>query len=171
MASRQSIFAASIVASALAVAAPAQATSFQGSGASQITDGTGAFYDSAIPAGLFTDTIDFVVPSAGLADIGVIYLQVLGGIENVTADLNGTAITFSPVGGSLYAGGLKAALNAGPQLLTISGFSNGNGSYSGNVSFSAVPEAATWLMMIAGVGFTGFAMRRRKSDYKVNFAF
>lgn len=171
MASRQSFFAAAAIASALVVCAPAQATSFTGSGSSQITDGTGAFYDSAIPAGLFTDTIDFTVSTAGVAEIGVIYLSLLDGIQNLTADFNGTVINFTSVGGTLYAGGINAAVQPGPQVLTISGISNGNGSYSGNVSFSAVPEAATWLMMIAGVGLTGFAMRRRKEAYKVNFAF
>jgi hypothetical protein len=29
---------------------------------------------------------------------------------------------------------------------------------------SAVPEASSWAMMIAGVGFAGFALRRRRTS-------
>ncbi len=35
--------------------------------------------------------------------------------------------------------------------------------YNGNFTVSAVPEAATWMMMIAGFGMIGFAMRKRSS--------
>ncbi|WP_184250092.1 PEPxxWA-CTERM sorting domain-containing protein [Novosphingobium chloroacetimidivorans] len=37
----------------------------------------------------------------------------------------------------------------GPTVLTVSGFT------------PAVPELSTWAMMIIGVGFVGFAMRRK----------
>ena len=173
MLSRKFVLASALIAPAIALAAPAQAaTSFTGTGASDIVNGSGAFYDSLIPAGAFTDTIDFTVPTEGTADVGVIYFKVLSGITSLSASFNGSAITFTPLGGSLFAGGIGKPVAAGPQTLTISGVSGGLGSYSGNVVFSsAVPELATWLMMIAGVGFTGFAMRRRKNDYKVNFAF
>jgi hypothetical protein len=172
MPSRQVLAASALVASALTLSAPAQATTFAGSGSTSITNGTGAFYDSAIPAGTFTDTIDFTVPTTGTADVGVIYLKTVTGIKNLTALFNGSAINFVNLGGTLYSGGLSKPVSAGPQTISISGLSGGAGSYSGNVTFSAaVPELATWLMMIAGVGFTGFAMRRRKSGYQVNYAF
>ena len=61
-------------------------------------------------------------------------------------------------------------------------FSNGNGSFTlvggqgghyinqsiGTLNAAAVPEAATWAMMLAGFGMVGFAMRARKSA--VSFA-
>lgn len=42
----------------------------------------------------------------------------------------------------------------------------------GRTSFTAVPETATWVMMIGGMGMIGGAMRRRKSKVttKVTFA-
>ena len=44
--------------------------------------------------------------------------------------------------------------------------------YSGDLSTTAVPEPATWAMMLAGFGLIGFAMRRqRQSHPKVRFAF
>jgi hypothetical protein len=175
MSSRQIFAASALIASALAVSAPAQAAAtFTGQGSNFIVDGTGAFSDSAIPKGMFNDIITFDVSSAGSADIGIVYLKVLSGITNLTATFNGEAIDFTPIrmGSTTFSGGLTTPVKAGTQTLTISGMSGGKGSYSGNVAFSsAVPEVATWLMMIAGVGFTGAALRRRKSAYKVNYAF
>lgn len=172
MTRHQVLAASAIFASALAVAAPAQATTFAGNGSNTIINGVGAFYDTAIPAGSFTDTIDFTVPTSGTADVGVLYFKLLSGITNLSASFNNAPITFTNVGGNLFAGGLTSTVAAGPQSITITGLSAGNGAYSGNVNFSAaVPELATWLMMIAGIGFTGMAMRRRKPAYKVNYAF
>jgi len=170
---KRGLFAASaLIAVAMAVSAPAQATTFAGNGSTTIVDGTGAFYDTAIPAGIFTDTINFDVPEAGSQDVNVIYFKIASGITNLMASFNGTPINFEASGSKSFSGSLTAPVKVGPQVLTISGNSAGKGSYSGNVTFtSAVPELATWLMMITGIGFTGVAMRRRKADYKVNFAF
>lgn len=57
--------------------------------------------------------------------------------------------------------------------ITVSGQGNIGGSlYSGNLSSTAVPEPATWAMMLAGFGAIGFVMRnRRKPQPKVRFAF
>ena len=48
----------------------------------------------------------------------------------------------------------------------------GASSFSGQVSFAgAVPEPATWGLMIMGIGFVGFAMRKRQNvNAKINFA-
>ena len=41
---------------------------------------------------------------------------------------------------------------------------NGGGGFElDNVSVGAVPEAATWVMLVAGFGFVGFASRRRRA--------
>ena len=59
-------------------------------------------------------------------------------------------------------------LLAGNHTLTVSGTvvgSSGGGSFGGNVNVSpvgAVPEPATWAMMLLGFGAVGFAMRRRQ---------
>lgn len=171
MPGRQVLFGCAAIASALAVSAPASATSFAGNGTQTIINGSGAFSDAQIPVGLFNDEINFTTPSAGSADVGVLYL-LSSGITGLTASFNGTPINFVSVGGGLLAGGITKSVALGSQSILVSGTSNGSGSYSGNVTFSAaVPELATWLMMIAGVGFTGFAMRRRKAAYSVNYAF
>ncbi|MXO85236.1 PEPxxWA-CTERM sorting domain-containing protein [Altererythrobacter aurantiacus] len=60
--------------------------------------------------------------------------------------------------------------------LTVDYTANTNASYGGNLTFTplaaAVPEPATWLMMILGFAAIGFSMRRRKdSAVRVNYAF
>ena len=65
------------------------------------------------------------------------------------------------------------AVSAGQYALRLegSGASNLNASYAGTINFSAtpaVPEPATWGMMILGFGVVGYAMRRgmRRSNEK-----
>jgi hypothetical protein len=59
---------------------------------------------------------------------------------------------------------LNTLLDAGTYTLTIEGTRGTTGSFGGNVAFTAaaVPEPATWGMMLLGFGAVGFAMRRRK---------
>jgi len=45
-----------------------------------------------------------------------------------------------------------------------------NADYNGGFSYTAVPEPATWAMMIGGFGLVGTAMRRRKSQVRVTYA-
>jgi hypothetical protein len=56
---------------------------------------------------------------------------------------------------------LGAGLAAGTYTLHLEGSSAGQGSFGGNIAFVAVPEPATWGMMLLGFGVVGFAMRRR----------
>jgi hypothetical protein len=66
------------------------------------------------------------------------------------------------------------SVTAGEYILRLEGrgASNVNASYSGTLNFSAaaVPEPATWAMMILGMGAVGFAMRR-KSNVTTRVAF
>jgi hypothetical protein len=172
MARHQLLVASAFVASALALSAPAEATTFSGNSSyAYIVDGNGAFADAGIPAGTFKDTITFNLPTAGIQDVDLTFL-IKSGLKNLAATFNGQAISIAQSGVS-FTGNLSTSVKSGLQTLEITGLSTTNkGSYTGNVTFSAaVPELATWLMMIAGVGFTGFAMRRRKSTYKVSYAF
>jgi hypothetical protein len=57
----------------------------------------------------------------------------------------------------------ELALGAGQYTLQIDGDNAGNGALSGSITIEqAVPEPATWAMMLFGFGAIGFAMRRRK---------
>ena len=60
-----------------------------------------------------------------------------------------------------------AGVIAGDYFLRVTGTSRGDGSFGGQVTFNplsrqgSVPEAATWMMMVAGFGIMGAAMRRK----------
>jgi len=49
--------------------------------------------------------------------------------------------------------------------ITVTGFSRGGGSYGGNLTFTpaAVPEPATWAMMLIGFAGIGWQLRRKRS--------
>jgi len=57
-------------------------------------------------------------------------------------------------------------LSADDWTLTVAGNTlTTPSSYAGTITVSAVPEAETYVMMLAGVGLMGFVARRRKSAY------
>lgn len=59
-------------------------------------------------------------------------------------------------------------LDAGQYTLTISGENRDTGVLEGSITIEqAVPEPATWAMMLFGFGAIGFAMRRRRKDVRV----
>lgn len=62
---------------------------------------------------------------------------------------------------------------SGNLWLVAAGGSDANydGFKLGQLTVSAVPEPATWAMMIMGFGAVGFAMRNRKKQPKVSYAF
>jgi hypothetical protein len=63
-------------------------------------------------------------------------------------------------------------LDAGTYRLTILGAAPGIGdSLTGTVNFTAVPEPATWALMILGFGLVGGALRRRDSQTRVRYNF
>jgi PEP-CTERM motif len=91
-------------------------------------------------------------------------------ITFTSVKIDGNPFTFQPPVGSTQFGSLTlAGLAVGSHTLTVSGTSGGRGSYSGVLSFTAVPEPAMWMMMILGFGAIGASMRtgnRRKQTTK-----
>jgi hypothetical protein len=65
---------------------------------------------------------------------------------------------------------LDLNLDPGTYTLHLEGTSTGEGSFGGNVAFAAVPEPATWAMMLLGYGAVGFSMRRRRRPALVQIA-
>jgi hypothetical protein len=55
------------------------------------------------------------------------------------------------------------ALDAGTYTLRMTGTRGTTSTFTGNISFAAVPEPGTWAMMLLGFGAVGFAMRRRRT--------
>jgi len=136
---------------------------------------SGSFGDAHIKKGDFTDTLAFTLTEsgdfsasltsaatalgkAGDLDFTSVVLTGLGGPYNFTIRNNDNAdgLTDSAV--------FNGFLDAGSYLLTISAHSFGNAQFAGNTTLSAVPEAATWMSMVAGFGIIGGAARRRRTS-------
>ena len=121
------------------------------------------------PSPTFTDSFSFNNTAAGLYTILIGTtnsdltftsgtLAGAGGTINLTAGTN--AIT-----GTSILGAPATFLAAGTYTLTYSGNNPVvGGSYAGTATITpAVPEPATWALMLLGFGGIGFAMRRRRN--------
>jgi hypothetical protein len=158
-----SVFAA---AAGLALAAPANAAVYQfditGDYTASFTLDSSPSPDDVIEGGYFTlwDIPGFDDAIFGVADISFFNADFDGGIQIVD-----------------FYGGSTLLVTDGPQLYTGSEYTPtfltgtyalseylGTGSYSLTISdtTAAVPEPASWAMMITGFGLAGAAMRRRQ---------
>ncbi len=118
------------------------------------------------------------------------FTNTLAGIYSFTLSTSASAVNFTSAllsGGSLgapisideisnvgpneYRALSNLALDAGNYVLTIQGTNAGAGSLGGTVSFAAVPEPATWALMILGFALVGGAMRRREREPRVRYNF
>ena len=125
----------------------------------------------------FTEIINFT------NSLGGVYSITLGTAQLATKDLDFFSSAACPgcgiwLSGGSIAGALQlvpgagnndvledyslqtALLGSGSYTLTIVG--RGEGSFDGVISFGAIPEPATWGMMLLGFGAMGYAVRRRR---------
>lgn len=124
--------------------------------------------DGGIAKGNFSNTFNFTWPVLGISSgtISSSFTSKANDLNFTSVTLNGTPFV-SVIGGS----GLpefrfltNLPVTAGPQQLVVTGYSPGkSATYSGTLSFSpaAVPEPATWALMIIGFGATGSMIRAR----------
>lgn len=114
----------------------------------------------------FLDTFSFTPPTAGRLTVTVTSNQT-GPFTNVNfatngVKLNGVNLNVISTGATeLQKLFLSLVTPPTAQVLTVKGSSQANGAYNVTYSF-AVPEPATWALMILGFGAVGFAMRRRR---------
>jgi hypothetical protein len=130
------------------------------------------FGNSSAVAGAISDSYTFTVPNGSVS--GFVGSIALGAGLDVTL----TAVTLDGVAlGQLSSGSFdlwslnETSISAGDHVLQVLGnWGSSGGSYAGTLNFaeSAVPEVASWAMMIAGFGLVGGAMRRRPT--KVRYA-
>ena len=131
----------------------------------------------------FTDTFTFFLPFTGFGSGAVISTN-FNNLDLTSAFLDiynaaGTAVEYQ-LFGNRTTSGISVSLDANGGIpanrqvvLTVNGVANG-GTYSGNLSAvatPAVPEPATWAMLLAGFGAVGFAMRRRRATQAVQVSF
>lgn len=180
--------AAALAATAVVALAPAAqaATTIASVNTDTSADGsfTTTFSDANMMAGaggLFTATLDFTT-LAGILGIRVDTSSNYAGGPNDT-DITRVFLTGSSFGGEFdifpapYSTDVDEVyrlfqfpVDAGSYTLTVQGTpALENSGFTGQIIFSAgdipnpsaVPEPATWLMLMSGLGVIGFAMRRR----------
>jgi len=135
-----------------------------------IVDGTAGFYVTHMDSNPFTDVLTFANSSlvGATASLVTISLGTGQNIDFISADLNGSPLTFGPTG-ALEVGFTPAVVAAGGDLvLTVMGTTDAGGgrnsTYSGTLNITPVPEPETYALMLAGLGAIGFMARRRRNS-------
>ncbi len=128
---------------------------------------SGAFMDSAIPVGGFTDTFTFALPASGIsaATVSSILSTEMNNVTFSSVTFDGSPFAIDSVGSfeSRHIAGLSTLF--GTQTLVVSGSSGGSGSFAGTIAFApfvGVPEPASWALMIMGFGGLGAVLRTHK---------
>lgn len=145
---------------------------------------SGGIERTNLQVGNFLDEFFFTLGQNGLGSGSV--TTTLAGMQFGATDVDFTSVTFFngvnlfniPIGGDgsfEFASAMNIPIFTGNlNALRINGVGRGQGSYGGQLSFqptAAVPEPGTWAMMLLGFGAIGFAMRRRKQQVRVKYAF
>ncbi|MFD1786733.1 FxDxF family PEP-CTERM protein [Sphingomonas floccifaciens] len=189
---KKAMLSAAIAFSAMVAVQPAlAATTVQtcGSGAAgscSITfNGTNGVYSNlAVTNSPFTDTYLFDLGTGTLSlDLTTTYANARQDIDFslVRVGTTGSMVNVPFVLGTDETYRISnLAVTAGQYMLTLTGARDSgnansafNASYTGNINFaagSAVPEPATWAMMLLGFGLVGATMRRRAATARVTFA-
>jgi hypothetical protein len=182
-----------ILAAVAATVAFAAAPSAQAAQYLTITGPSGTFGDNSVTCAdngvscSFSRTFTFMTPvgyNLASADIS----SVLTG-NNQATNLDFSSVTLNGVNFNILSTGVQefrnllnqALISGGTNTLLVSGTvgaegssSPANASFSGNLSFAnqvaAVPEPATWGLMVVGFGMIGAAARSRKTKTSVRFA-
>ena len=141
-----------------------------------------SFGRSGLGAGTFSDTFLFTIDQNGFGSGSI--TTILAGLPMGSTDLDFNSVIFNngmmdyivnTSMGDVEQGGLaNIPITFGTQnSLTVNYESRGQGSYGGTLSFtpSAIPEPATWAMLLIGFGAMGSVVRRRKQTARVAYAF
>ena len=130
------------------------------------------------PIGDFTDIYNFVIPDNGVASGSITtntsFIGSTTDLDLVSVFFNGVQLTGTGVGlnEALFANSVPI-MSGAMNTITINGFSRGNGSYGARGSFvptAAIPEPASWAMMILGFGAVGYSIRRRRVAHALKYA-
>ncbi|QQV78733.1 PEP-CTERM sorting domain-containing protein [Sphingomonas aliaeris] len=180
----RNVYRAAIAVAALALSVPASAT-VTVTPSSADSDGSFSigFSGANVARPSFTESFTFSTTTSGFLSAIV---STTGGGSNSRNDVDFTSVFITGPGNVTYV--LTPTSNSdinetrsfddifvgiGSYTLTTTGTLRGtNGAYGGNIAFNAaaVPEPATWGLMVLGFGMIGAAARGRKVKTNVKFA-
>ncbi|MBM6575736.1 FxDxF family PEP-CTERM protein [Microvirga sp. SRT01] len=125
------------------------------------------FGNTGTGSGTIFDRYIFTVPD-GLANglIGSIALNAGLDVDLTSVFLDDKAFDVILTDGTELQTLSWTDLTAGEHVITVNGtWGTAGGSYAGTLNFepTAVPEPASWALMIAGVGIAGGTLRRRRA--------
>jgi PEP-CTERM motif len=129
---------------------------------------SGTFESQGINAGIFSDILTFNFAQFGNANATISSIFRVSENNNInftSVTLNGTSFDIAQSGNVEFRFLEGLAISPGVQTLGISGTSGGNGSYAGTFSvatLAAIPEPASWAMMLIGFSAIGSTLRRRR---------
>jgi hypothetical protein len=136
---------------------------------------TGAYSVTHMQSGAFTDTITFT-PNVGLSFVDASLITI--GLDATNIDLTSVMLGFEPMTVTSSSGGLvemAAVYHAdamGILQITVNGWAGVTGGasglpvnavYAGTLNVAAVPEPATYGMLLGGLGVLGWLARRRSA--------
>jgi len=125
------------------------------------------FGDGKTAPTAFDDSFTFTIPTFNGAGSGSISTSFSGAANQlIITALKVNGVTYSvpttSSGQSLSLSGVP--ITAGLlNTIEVIGTVASSGTYAGTMTFTAVPEAATWAMMLFGFGLMGVALRRRQN--------
>lgn len=136
-------------------------------------DPTAATPCAFMTSGSFTAPLGFDLVSATITSV----FQAgnpSGDIDFTSVTLNGISFNLDPSGAVENGSLLNQLLLPGAfaNTINVSGTTGGSGTFNGSLAFAvgAVPEPATWAMMLLGFAGIGSQIRRRRQKLQVHFA-
>ena len=145
-------------AASFALASAAQAADFI-----DISGSSGVFGKNGV-SGTFEETFSFDVDNRfrlGSFDISSIASGSASNVDFTSVTFNGVEFNILSTGRQEFRNLFDQAILAGNNTIVVRGTSGSNGAFSGTISLAAIPEPATWAMMVGGFGVIGASMRRR----------
>lgn len=129
---------------------------------------SGTFESQGIQAGTFSDILTFNFDQFGIGNATISSIFQVSDVNNIdftSVTFNGTNFDIGSSGDVEFRFLRGLAISPGLQTLGINGISGGNGSYAGTFSvatLAAIPEPASWAMMLIGFSAVGSTLRRRR---------
>ncbi|MEO1969825.1 MAG: FxDxF family PEP-CTERM protein [Sphingomonadaceae bacterium] len=175
---------AAATAAAFAVASPASAalTLIPSPATCTVTDSVcNWIVAGSTSTGSFSQSATFSLPQVGTTGSSITNSATKVDVSTYAGNIDFSRIFLTDPNGAIYdfsltptglveTGSILMQTIAGTYTLTVEGSANTAATYGGNITFSAVPEPATWALMILGFGAVGFSMRRRSAAVRTTRA-